>query len=296
MKILVISDVHANLEALEAVEKTVDTQQIDQVWFLGDIPDRGPDPVKVLEWLNSHVEPENWVLGNHDSYLLRLAKARELQGVDERVIKTNNLQRQEILESGIDLGKFQQASDHPLLKKIDGFTFILTHGSPADPVGHERTLFSWTSETLMEDEYHALQALINQEEHEQVVCFTAHTHIPFLISMQNSSTPFTMARTKITYGKCYELENDDCWFINPGSVGSPRDLDDRAACAVLDTGKNTLQFHRIVYDINLTAKKLLEKNYDPIWVKRIYEATPPEHVPGEWLDHFKQIRTFNYAL
>lgn len=286
MKALIISDIHANLEALLAIEDNFKDSEIDEIWFLGDVPDRGPNPVEALQWLNEHVNVENWIMGNHDAYVLDLADESDLESVDPRVLETNARQKNELLSSGVDLSLFKKAKTKAVIKSFGDKNYVLTHGSPSDPLGEIRTIFNWTTAALLEDEYQVLKSMTEATQR-NAVCFLGHTHIPCLISLENGNGEFKHRPFCIEYFKPYDLNEANHWLINPGSAGSPRDFNHRSSCAVLDTEENTIIFHRVFYDVNRTASKLLKKGYDMLWADRLIDAEPPEETPDFWLDCFK---------
>src|SRR3989304_2695012 len=73
MRVAILSDIHANYFALEAVrEHALQKQRVECFWYLGDIVGYGPQPVECLDWLRSEVSNDHWVLGNHDAMLLGL--------------------------------------------------------------------------------------------------------------------------------------------------------------------------------------------------------------------------------
>ena len=225
MRVLVISDIHANLAAFKAVLEHAQGDW-DVIWFLGDLVGYGPDPNECVELLR---QLEHFSLsGNHDwAYLGRLdistfnVDARRAIGWTQEVITDEN---RDFIEG---LGS---------LDEVAGFT--LAHASPRHPV--------W--EYILDES----TASLNFEHFDSQVCLVGHTHVPIIYTQESeevsSYTP--------TYDLVIGLRNSHRMIINPGSVGQPRDSDPRASYALLDLDKMEWQHRRVPYPIAETQEKM----------------------------------------
>jgi diadenosine tetraphosphatase ApaH/serine/threonine PP2A family protein phosphatase len=227
MRILVISDIHANYTALEAVLN--DASAIDEVWCLGDLVGYGPDPNECINRLKN-LPKFSCVVGNHDAALLGQ--------IDINTFNRDARLSNEWTRSAITKQNLQFL--HSLPEKIIKDSVTLVHGSPRNP----------TWEYLMD----LYTATINFNHFETSFCFVGHTHLPisFLLkedeNTQKISWELISGDTNIILG--------DRMIINPGSVGQPRDQDARAAYAIFNTETNIWESHRVEYDIASVQQRI----------------------------------------
>jgi predicted phosphodiesterase len=235
VKRALISDIHGNLGALEAVMADIGQQGVDETLCLGDIIGYGPNPCECLDIVMKVCQLT--ILGNHDQAALfdpdgfNPVALRAIMWTREQLENTGN---QEAIDSRWDfLGEL------PRLQNEDDFYFV--HGSPREP----------TNEYIFpEDIYNQrkMDALFGRIEK---YCFQGHTHIPGV---------FTLERRFVPPEDCdyvYKL-GDQKAMINVGSVGQPRDNDSRACYVVLDTEERLVEFRRVDYDVNQTAQKIYD--------------------------------------
>ncbi len=226
MRALILSDIHANLTALEAVLS--DAGEVDEVWCLGDIVGYGPDPNQCVERIRE-LNALTCVIGNHDAAALgRIdinafnADAKlSLQWHAEK-LKPENRQ---FLES---LSNDAQWND----------SVTMVHGSPRSPV--------W--EYVIEMKI----AKANLTAFATPICLVGHTHIPLVFSADNGSDGITAEY--LQYGVRF-FPSRKC-IINPGSVGQPRDRDPRAAFLIYDSEENVFEEHRVDYDIRSVQERI----------------------------------------
>jgi predicted phosphodiesterase len=229
MRYLVISDIHANLTAFQAVLKDAGTlgKDYDFVWCLGDVVGYGPDPNECIDLLRGM--PHLCLAGNHDwAALGRLdirtfnADARRAVSWTRETLTDENLAYLEALNTTFVLGDF-----------------TLAHGSPREPV--------W--EYILDP----LIAALNFPHFQTTYCLVGHTHTPVtfkLVGNKGDCDPIAPV-----YGQQIPLDGVR-QIINPGSVGQPRDSDPRAAYAILDTELMTWEFRRIPYDYRAVQKRM----------------------------------------
>lgn len=226
MRTLIISDIHANLNALEAVLDAA--EPFDRVWCLGDVVGYGPDPNECIERLRDLPELE-CVKGNHDAAIIgeidMAAFNYEAQASLDwlaRVIKPRNYAWLDSLGERIVLGET-----------------TLVHGSPRNPV--------W--EYIMDIE----TAQINMNGFETDVCLIGHTHIPCIFQLEDVRTQ-DVGWYLLLPGNIFYIDRKA--IINPGSVGQPRDHDPRAAFMIYDDELGQWSFHRVTYDIESVQKRI----------------------------------------
>lgn len=230
MRCLILADIHSNLIALEAVLADA-AGSYDTVVCLGDVVGYGSNPNEVTAWVKANAALA--IRGNHD---------RACSG-DEAIEWFTAHARTAAFWTRSKLSPENQEYLRSLPAgpaALDGFHLV--HGSPAD-----------------EDEYIANK---NEAAHQYAsmpgeVCFFGHTHIQSGFAMRNGKA-WTMDKPAPNdAARCYELEPDTWYLLNPGSVGQPRDGDPRAGYALYDTVKRVVAFHRVAYDVT-TARKRIE--------------------------------------
>ena len=238
MRVLVISDVHSNLIALETV--LADAPAFDTVWSLGDIVGYGPQPNACIARLCAYDHLA--VAGNHDWGVLgRLDLSRF-----NDVARQANLWSREKLTASSNL----YLSLLEILQ-IEG-PCTIAHGSPRSPI--------W--EYIL----HESVALANYDHFETPICLVGHSHVPMILRRVDSGD------LEILQADPEQGEIDlsiGRHIINPGSVGQPRDGDPRAAYALLDTDAMTVSFHRVAYDVERVQARMREAGLPGALIARI---------------------------
>jgi len=225
MRILVLSDIHANLTALETVLKSAG--KVDQVWCLGDLVGYGPDPNECIECV-SNLPNLTCLLGNHDSAALGQI---DLQAFNQDAHVSISWMKNKLKADSL---KFL----HGLPERNVIGDVTLVHGSPRDPV--------W--EYLLD----VHTAAENFEHYKTLLCMVGHTHIPIQFSLQKDGE--TIGWEMMEAGRVYHLNRKT--FLNPGSVGQPRDHDPRASYAFFDPEKSSWQLMRVEYDFESVQKRI----------------------------------------
>lgn len=239
MRILIISDIHANLAALEAVFSSAG--QYDVLWCLGDTIGYGPDPNECVAAMIDHAQVA--INGNHD-----LACVGELDLDDFNPdARTANIWN----------GKQLKPSYHKWLKKLSPMQrldsqFTVAHASPREPV--------W--EYLLSPE----QAISNLAFFNTQVCLIGHSHVQLVFRLTPDGECTRSLGSDVSV---IDLNQKARFFINPGSVGQPRDYDYRAAYAILNTDAGTIHFHRVEYDIAQTQQKMYDANLPINLIRRL---------------------------
>ncbi len=223
MPFLIVSDIHGNREALEAV--LADARGLyDRIVCLGDLAGYGADPNFTVEWARSNVAAI--VRGNHDKVCAGLDSLYSYRPA-ARVAAEWSLHALSV-ENRAYLERLPRG---PL--PYEGFDLV--HGSPLD-----------------EDEYLMTTTDVEaiRRELETPLSFFGHTHLQggFLISRNGVKT--------IDPHRALELEPDYMYLVNPGSVGQPRDGDPHAAYAIYSPKERVVEFRRVAYDVAAAAEKI----------------------------------------
>ena len=230
MRRALISDIHGNIEALQAVLTDIETQNVSQVFCLGDIIGYGPNPCECLDRVMKRCEVT--ILGNHDQ-----AALFDPDGFNPVALQAVYWTRDQ-LENDSRSGAFWDfLGELPRTHTAGEHLFV--HGSPREP----------TNEYVFpEDVYNQrkMDALFDRVER---FCFQGHTHIPGIFT---GSRDFVLPE-EVDYE--YDLVDDKAMF-NVGSVGQPRDNDPRACYVIVDEEAKKVIYRRIEYPFDLTAEKI----------------------------------------
>lgn len=238
MRILIISDIHANLTALDAVLN--DARQIDAVWCLGDLVGYGPDPNECIERVQ---QLQNLVclIGNHDAAV----------SGDIEIATFNNEARLAVIWTK----RVIEPAHLEFLRALSPQTVIdsvsLAHGSPRQPI--------W--EYLL-DTHTAFQ---NFDHFDTPFCFVGHSHLPVVFQMQAEKRTADLSIPQINSS----LNMIPRAIYNPGSVGQPRDRDPRAAYAIFDSVRQTWNYHRVSYDIQSVQDRMQSANLPQRHIQRL---------------------------
>jgi diadenosine tetraphosphatase ApaH/serine/threonine PP2A family protein phosphatase len=238
-KVLVISDVHANITALEAV--LADAGTVDEVWCLGDIAGYGPDPNECLERIRA-LPGLTCMMGNHD-YAVSGAMPLDVFNVDA---KKALLKQREMVTNG-NKEFLRTLSQEPQMRR--GVTLV--HGSPRDPI--------W--EYIM----NTLVARVNLDFFETPWCLVGHSHFQAIFQYHADTDEMSIE----VPGPAEKYELKERAILNPGSVGQPRDRDPRAAYAILDPEAKSWEPHRVEYDIKSVQKRILDAGLPPRHAERL---------------------------
>lgn len=229
MRVLVISDIHANLTALEGVLS--DAGDYQAVWCLGDLVGYGPDPNECVELVAS-LPDLVCIIGNHDAATLRQIDVKSFNPE----ARSGILWTQEQLSSS----NITFLQSLPEKTAIDHITLV--HGSPRQPI--------W--EYLLDTR----TATYNFNHFETHYCFVGHTHVPMIYHLPDEA----LSARLIVPENSTQLVLTPRSILNPGSVGQPRDRDPRAAYAILDLDQYTWENHRVAYDIAAVQERMRTAN------------------------------------
>jgi predicted phosphodiesterase len=240
MRILVVSDIHANLVALEAV--LARAAPFDRIWCLGDVVGYGPEPNACIERLRGF--DLLCLAGNHDWAALGKLDLEEFNPDARRAAIWT---RDQLTPANLEwLGALPER----VPTQADKFTLV--HGSPRYPI--------W--------EYVLTPAVAftNFDYFDTPICLYGHTHVP--VVYRYGPNDRTATADPLVENVPFKL-NPDRLMINPGSVGQPRDGDPRAAYAVIDLDALMLTHYRLDYDIAATQAKMEQFNLPPRLITRL---------------------------
>ncbi|MBI1911601.1 MAG: metallophosphoesterase family protein [Deltaproteobacteria bacterium] len=228
MRYAVISDIHSNLEAFSAFIDEVENLDINKIICLGDIVGYNANPNECIDIIRK--KKIICVMGNHDSRASGLEDPFDF-----------NLQAQTAIywtRHALNAENKEFLRNLPRTLLIDN-KFLAVHGSIDD------------TDTYILGERSALRNFdLLREMGRPNLCFFGHTHVPVTFAEHDGSADIKTDQT-------IKIEKGVNYLINPGSIGQPRDRDPRASFIIYDTRKSIVTFHRIEYDIQSTAEKIL---------------------------------------
>ncbi len=237
MRYGIISDIHGNLEALQAVLKSCYQQNVQGILCAGDIVGYGASPGECLETLK---EAEAiCVAGNHDWAVAARLDATYFPSDGKEAI---NWTRSKLSIENITL-----LSTLNLTCYSDGI--MVVHSSPCQP-----EMFTYLTNTDKATE--AFSAL------EQPVCFVGHTHVPQVFTKHND-------RVICTRTSEFEVRQDSQYIVNVGSVGQPRDGEPMASYAIYDVDAQMIELKRVQYDIRTAQEKIINAGLPELLAQRL---------------------------
>ena len=226
-RIGVFSDIHGNLQALQAVIGTLDDHGVDELFCCGDVVGYGGNPNECCELLRRRKVPT--IAGNHDHAALLRTNISFFNDIARAAVLWT---RDELTEENRDY-----LSSLPLAHASDDFFFV--HASPAAPA-------EWNYILTLGEAREAFQYF------DQRFCFIGHSHQPFVIEYKDSA--MVCPSTPVL-----ELQPDHRYLINVGSVGQPRDRNPLACFVIVDLATNRIEFHRTAYDVEGARQAIMAK-------------------------------------
>jgi predicted phosphodiesterase len=243
MRYLILTDIHANLEALEACLADAGQRRYDQALVLGDLIGYGADPNAVVRRIQE-LAPAAVVRGNHDKIARGIEEADGFNAIARSAAEwTLNALAPDIRRWLADLPQGPQIIDDVV---------EICHGSPYD------------EDAYIFDELDALKALTTST---RPLCLFGHTHYPVTFELRgdalSATGPATAADTRL------ELQDGVKYLINPGSVGQPRDGDPRASYAIVDTAAKRVELMRLVYPVAAAQAKVVAAGLPEVLARRL---------------------------
>ena len=222
-RIALISDIHGNIEALNNVLNNISKQKIDKsdIYSIGDLVGYGPRPSEVVQLIiDNNIQS---VLGNYDEavgfYLPTCGCS--IESKSDKIRTENSLSWTDKNTSEC-IKEYLRTLEEEISLEIEGYKLLLTHGSPIS-----------INDYIFEHEQEKQEEIA--DELEEDILISGHTHFPYFKNINNKL------------------------FINPGSVGRPKDGDNRACYCIVEFGeKINVEFIRVSYDIEKVAKEIEE--------------------------------------
>jgi len=254
----VISDIHANAEALKRVLDDISSRSVDRIICLGDIVGYGPDPLECIDLVRERCE---WALmGNHDFGVL-YEPTNFNPGAESAAFWTRD-----VLENSED--DATRAERYEFLGKLrvrvtetsgngSGTPLLFVHGSPRRPV---------TEYVFPDDPMSAPEKMESIFERIERVALVGHTHVPGVFTNEPDFYPPSELGEST-----YRFSEEEKAIVNVGSVGQPRDLDPRASYAILH--EDRVELVRVEYDVTVTADRIRSVPELNDWLgDRLYEG------------------------
>ncbi len=223
MRYGILSDIHGNYDALDAVLVGLEQEGVDEYICLGDIVGYGPEPIACLHRIRKVAE--YIVAGNHD---LAVAEKLSVEGFNVLAREATLWTRNELSDEDI-----AYLANLPLVHYLDGLDIV--HSTLCSP-----ELFDYVQTTY--------DASLSMSCMRSAVCFIGHSHVP--ISFVQDDVISYKLEPEIHVG------DNTRAIVNVGSVGQPRDRDPRACCAIYDTETHNMQLRRYRYNIELVVGKV----------------------------------------
>jgi diadenosine tetraphosphatase ApaH/serine/threonine PP2A family protein phosphatase len=243
VRIAAITDIHANLPALEAVLESAQGAGVEEIWCLGDVLGYGVEPDACIDLVRERCEI--CLVGNHDLAVLGsldIGSFSEAAAVAVEWTRANVSDRtREFLRD--------------LEPQGERGGFGLFHASPRDPI--------W--EYVLSSE----QADAGMDAGARRIGLIGHSHVALFFNRSARAEEDETRGAQASDGALLDLDRGD-WLINPGSVGQPRDGDPRAAWLELDSEAQTACFHRVPYDIDRAAAPIAAAGLPSRLADRLY--------------------------
>lgn len=235
MRTAIISDIHANLDALSVVLDHIGGQSVDRIVCLGDVLGYGPDPVECVDLIAERCE---WCLmGNHDFGVLYEPTNFNLAAEQAAYWTRSQFEAEPDPASAARRWEFLGR----LRVRVGFDSFLCVHGTPRRPI----------NEYLFPED--ALNSPVKMQqifERVEKRCLVGHTHVPGVFTDEPDFYP------PDDLEGVYRLNDNEKAIINPGSVGQPRDLDPRSSYAILDEDQQQVEFFRLPYDVETVVQKI----------------------------------------
>ncbi|UCF29837.1 MAG: metallophosphoesterase family protein [bacterium] len=241
MRIGILSDIHSNLEALEAVDEALSSASVDTIYFAGDVVGYGPDPNPCTQWVRDRAEIA--VAGNHDFAAIGMMDPETFNSNAREAIIWNS----ERLEDWAG----DYLKELPMVVTRDEVTIV--HASPRAPELWEYIFTLWDAE-------------VNFSHFLTEFCFVGHSHQPVMVGMDPEGV------VTVIPGESLKAEEGHRYLINVGSVGQPRDGNPDACCGILDTSTFEFTLVRIPYDVRKTQRKMVKEGLPLALVDRLSEG------------------------
>jgi diadenosine tetraphosphatase ApaH/serine/threonine PP2A family protein phosphatase len=243
LRYFVLSDIHANLQALDAVLEAGRTLSYDKTLVLGDLVGYGADPDKVVDRIRE-IEPDALIRGNHDKVGSGIESPEGFNAVARSAIRWT-------YEALSEHNRTWLAELPPGPIAVDDLIEIC-HGTPFD------------EDAYVFDDLDALRAIHSSR---RPVCLFGHTHVQVGYCLNHDR--FTLTTPDDRRPQTIAVAEGERHLLNPGSVGQPRDGDPRAAYALVDTDTREITIYRLEYPISKAQARILEEGLPEVLAQRL---------------------------
>ncbi len=246
MRLALLSDIHSNLPALEAVLASAEAAGVDEAWCLGDVVGYGAQPNECTALVRERCSV--CLVGNHD---LAVLEQLDISTFSPAAAAAVHWTRQRIEKSAVDFLSALDSAD-------ESRDVALYHASPRDPV--------WEYVLWPDQAAECIRAQARR------VAFVGHSHVALFFALASEAPggqPQDARGAQAAGGTTLDLGRGR-WLINPGSVGQPRDGDPRAAWLELDTEAWRATFHRVEYEIDRAADAIVATDLPEHLARRLY--------------------------
>jgi len=237
MRIGIVSDIHSNRHALDAMREDFSNRNVDSFWCTGDFVNYGGDPAYIMEWSLEAVDYA--VLGNHDAVICHRESPKYF---NKYAIETIPFTRAQLSDAQSDW-----LSNLPFEREVQGVKLV--HASPYNPD-------EWVY--IMSKNQAQSQFKFFSEQ----ICFYGHTHVQVGYDTKGNTY----------YEGTIKIEANTRYLINPGSIGQPRDRDSRWGAAIYDTQDKTIELIRGNYDIDSAIKEIFQNDLPRYLGHRLHEG------------------------
>lgn len=245
MRIAVVSDIHSNGDALDAVARELDRLRPDRVVHLGDLVGYNAEPEKCVRWAMANCS--EGILGNHDAVVCGKADGKSFH---KPALQAALWSAERVSRESLDY-----LAGLPVRAALPG-GLLLVHGAPSDP---DRYLF------LTEDAEEEMDLLVATGGPRRILF--GHTHLPTAFVRREEGVVVSAPLDR------FRLAEGESAMLNPGSVGQPRDRDPRACFLVVDTGSGEGSWIRVSYDVERCRNRVLEAGLPRFFAARLADGT-----------------------
>jgi len=224
VRIAVLSDIHGNLEALEAVLAEVDRRGVDLLYSLGDIVGYGPSPAACIEIVRRRAAVS--LMGNHDAAVAGLTSLEDFNEFARAAVDWT--------AARLDDGQIDYLASLPYTHRTPDL--LLVHASPIEP-----------------ERWHYIHGMADIDEYfaafTERLCFVGHSHRPGVYAVRGD-------RGVVRRGESELLRPGLRYLVNAGSVGQPRDRDPRASYVICDAANEGVEVRRVAYPVEKTQERM----------------------------------------
>ena len=244
MRFFVLSDIHSNIEALQACIERARLAGYDAVYCCGDIVGYGPNPVEAIDMVRS-LNPIT-IRGNHDRVVANHDEASEFNPHARRAVFWTRSALPDSYRAYLAELPLGPLDVHPDAQLVHG---AITH----------------------EDDYifTGADAAANLQLAAKKLTFFGHSHFPVVFANDTAGNPVTPPTYEFDEFTAVRCDGNQRFLVNPGSVGQPRDGDSRASFVIWDQERARLEFYRVEYPVEQTQTKMWDAHLPPYLIERL---------------------------